>query len=246
MRKDMKRVIIDVGRRDAWYWTRARTTSRAARARERALLRRDPDLAPWKQGIGQRADGGTRFPADRTRPLFRWLVKQAGRRWDDVWSEICADNDARSIDGWHLRAHARALISFPSDLERIPWISHPFLVDEQGVLRHDPAPEPAPYPWLHAARPAPSLGPTDTACVQESDTRQYWRLEGLWYAFDKDTSPELHLWDPRRGQRVRKCLSPDDPRRWRKRRLSNADVQRLRLERRARPYRLSRRRGAGG
>lgn len=42
---------------------------------------------------------------DHLRPLCRYLDKQVGRSWNEVWQDICESTDARSTLGWHLRFH---------------------------------------------------------------------------------------------------------------------------------------------
>ncbi len=43
--------------------------------------------------------------SDRLSCLYRWLRAQIGRPWNDVFSDVCRTNDARSVKGWHLRDH---------------------------------------------------------------------------------------------------------------------------------------------
>jgi hypothetical protein len=106
MRKDMKRVLID--------------TPRSFLPHENWGLQG----RPWK-GVGYDDTGlcppgkrhftgegkGVFTRADRFNPLLRYLEKQVGRPWDEVWSEICAVNDARTVDGHHLRLHVQEWLS---------------------------------------------------------------------------------------------------------------------------------------
>ena len=43
--------------------------------------------------------------SDYLSPLYRYLDKQAGRPWDDVWSEISQRLDFRSVLGFHVKSH---------------------------------------------------------------------------------------------------------------------------------------------
>lgn len=47
---------------------------------------------------------------DRTKPLYRFLESKVGQNWDKIWSEICANNDERSVDGHHLRRHVLGFV----------------------------------------------------------------------------------------------------------------------------------------
>jgi hypothetical protein len=228
----MKRLIIDTGRvQDRWD-----QTANAWRARQRVLERRDPDALPEKAGDRHRLRGGCKWPGDRVQPLLRWLEKQVGRRWDDVWSEVCAGNDARSIDGWHLRQHVEMAVELPWT----PWWYRrgpgSLYVDERGVLRQHPHRR---LRWRERWHRYDTPPPPDPDRVEVDERVRYERIEGAWYAVELDPRPELSVWDPGASRRVRRPLPADDPRRWRKRRLSARDVARLRLEaERARRLRL--------
>lgn len=39
-------------------------------------------------------------------PLVRWLQKQCGRNWNEVWSEICEGLSVRNLTSAHVRNHA--------------------------------------------------------------------------------------------------------------------------------------------
>jgi hypothetical protein len=42
---------------------------------------------------------------DRLRPLHRYLRGNVGKKWDDVYSDICRHNNVNSLRGHHLREH---------------------------------------------------------------------------------------------------------------------------------------------
>jgi hypothetical protein len=70
--------------------------------------RGDPDLLPCLQGMRfpyKRNHGDCKEFSDLLGPLRRYLHRCIGRRWDDVWSEVCANVDATSVSGSHLRGH---------------------------------------------------------------------------------------------------------------------------------------------
>lgn len=48
---------------------------------------------------------------DNLNPLIRYLVKQVGRKWDDVYSEICTNFSHKSVVQSHLRDHVNDIVS---------------------------------------------------------------------------------------------------------------------------------------
>lgn len=133
MRADMRRVIID-------------TTRSAALPGEHRLPKNIEDW-PTYEGMRRRYRDYKGF-GDRLRPLWRYLDKQVGRLWVDVWSDICAHADARSIDGYHLRTHVKQSVRERPDGSdfRYGYVDADgrptgytfrwrFWVDEKGVLR---------------------------------------------------------------------------------------------------------------
>src|SRR6185436_13965840 len=105
MRVDMKAVIVDIGR---------------ASGIDRARRRWDPaDEAappPRHERMGMAPD--RKGQRDRLAPLRRFLATQCGRPWVKVWSEICEAADARTVKGFHLRAHARAYVDATCTVDR--------------------------------------------------------------------------------------------------------------------------------
>ncbi len=227
MRKDMKRVIIEVVR----FEDRG-TTSRGSgvRSRERILVARDPEALPERLGTCRRLWGGTRSPSDRLGPLWRWLRRQVGRPWDNVWSEVCSTNDERTIDGWHLRRHLSGWVRPHRQRPRGQFYGAVYFVDRHGILRCDS--DYRSNSWLSTRSRSPLVGDPDRIVV--SQRLRYERIEGFWYAVEKDERNEIPVWDAAQRQRVLMVLGPDDLRRWRKRRLGNREVRTLALDGRAR------------
>lgn len=62
----------------------------------------------------------TKHFGDHIMPLKRFLLKNVGRAWDDVWSEICQFADHRNVRGRHLREH----VDF--------WVHTKVTFDEEG------------------------------------------------------------------------------------------------------------------
>lgn len=67
---------------------------------------------------------------DRIGPVRRWIHRQVGRRWDDVYSEIRSRFDTRTLAGRHIvDAHLLGYVDLHGDRE---W--RDLYVDEDGVL----------------------------------------------------------------------------------------------------------------
>ena len=97
MRKDFHKVVTERPRRKYIVKNRRNATKVFA----------DPyDMAPGgKEGI-RRPYRKNRFEfSDHIQPLRRYIEKQVGRKWDDVYSEICKAFPAGGILQDHVRSH---------------------------------------------------------------------------------------------------------------------------------------------
>jgi len=81
---------------------------------------------------GKVRNGGYREFNDRLSPLERWLDRNVGRGWNNVYREFCERFDRRTMKGWHLRDHLRQMVA----RDRFDWWR--FYVDERGILRRVP------------------------------------------------------------------------------------------------------------
>ena len=97
MRSDMKKVLCERPRRGSRY------SYHEVRA---AIKQTDPDDMPHCQGMRRPYKDQKDF-SDLLGPLVRFLRNSVGRRYDDVWSELCANVPGHTTTGAHLRDHAR-------------------------------------------------------------------------------------------------------------------------------------------
>lgn len=101
MRADMFKVIVE---RPRWGAGHAPSVK----------LKRDKD--PHTQvGLKRHAQEQARYTKalnENLAPLARFIQRRIGRRWDDVFSEICAVLDTRSTMKMHVRAHLRDIVLF--------------------------------------------------------------------------------------------------------------------------------------
>jgi hypothetical protein len=95
MRKDMMKVVAEPARGGSSY--------RIAKG-ENVRLQREGIDSVQHEGIGRRWNFDDRRPSrDHLNALRRFLQKQVGRRWDEVYSDICQYAPKGSFLGYHLR-----------------------------------------------------------------------------------------------------------------------------------------------
>lgn len=111
MRHDMFKVIVERARRGAGYYSNLPNEYRRAK---RFTL--DEDLEVTDEFVGRkismrRANGWDRKELNENlNPLRRFLDSQVGRRWDDVYAEICENLDTGSTVKQHVRQHIEDFI----------------------------------------------------------------------------------------------------------------------------------------
>ena len=95
MRKDMFKVIVERPRRGR---------SRASKTKLRYLKAGDERTHLSGKRLAMER-GDRKWLNENLAPLKRYLFKQRGRKWDDVFSEICAHLDTGSTVKMHVREH---------------------------------------------------------------------------------------------------------------------------------------------
>jgi hypothetical protein len=97
MRNDMKKVLTERPRaHSSWRY-------RDVRAKQNNAAR-DLDDLPHFQGMRRPYGWDTKEFSDLLGPLIRYLRSCIGRKWDDVWSEICQQLSNNTVDS-HLKEH---------------------------------------------------------------------------------------------------------------------------------------------
>lgn len=97
MRPDMDKVLCE------------RPRSRA-RFRRRSLYRGPLEDAPRFES-SSRNRGGDKDLSEHLGPLRRWLVRQVGRHWDAVYSELRSNISPKSAVQMHIWDHARHFVA---------------------------------------------------------------------------------------------------------------------------------------
>jgi hypothetical protein len=182
MRKDMNKVLT----------TRPRTGGKAAKLRKIYEQKATPkevryfkgvkvDLRPKRESMRKRyhVDGDPKYFSDHIQPLFRYLEAQVGRRWNDVWSEICQVLKGTSLQAQHVKGHVKQYINgIPHSGETFfraeDWFqgSRPgdLYVNEDGILCQTPRKK------LRVRR--------EFHYYRESEQIEYHKIDGFWYRVD--------------------------------------------------------------
>lgn len=94
MREDMFKVIVERPRWGSRHATKSKLRYDKCEGRSRVTGRRLASEAGYTKSLNE-----------NLAPLKRYLHKQVGRRWDDVFSEICQHLDTGSTVKMHVREH---------------------------------------------------------------------------------------------------------------------------------------------
>lgn len=97
MRRDMDKVLCE------------RPRSRP-RFKRRSLYRGPLEDAPRFES-SSRERGGDKELSEHLGPLRRWLVRQVGRHWDDVYADLRANISPKSAVQMHIWDHARHFVA---------------------------------------------------------------------------------------------------------------------------------------
>lgn len=94
MREDMFKVIVERPRWGSRHATKTKLRYDKCEGRSRVTGRRLASETGYRKSLNE-----------NLAPLKRYLHKQIGRRWDDVFSEICKHLDTGSTVKMHVREH---------------------------------------------------------------------------------------------------------------------------------------------
>ena len=198
MRADMFKVIVERPRRGS-RWI------------ESAKLDRNRDRDGGFVGLQRYAQEQARITkgfSDNLAPLIRFLRSRCGRRWDDVYAEICTNLDTGSTVKMHVRQHIDDLvnrrISYGRDGELLNdghllgrhsrrSVRDDLYVDpDDGILKD------AVTFWAKRGVPVPprcfvrARPPRDTVDLRRiDDTHFVWRRGGCWFLVGFDRRPHL-------------------------------------------------------
>lgn len=209
MRSDMGKVIIDLPRnqhRDKYRDVGSRNWNHNQR--------RNPlDESPKREKMSM--GRGTKYFSDRLNPLRKYLEKQVGRPWDEVWSEICKKIPADGKMQIHARNHVWDLVAkdvFVGDdggvylasrrtvridvVTRQSWRNDRlYICPKTGILKR-PVVVPVSKKVIQAKRRKSIRGGDSKHRLQ--DGRDLFRLNGAWFVRTYYTKKVWHpktVWD---------------------------------------------------
>ena len=185
MRKDMYKVIVERPRRGGgWKAERQPGT--------------DPEDQPQHESLKFRHHS-RKWLNENLNPLRRYLGRQVGRRWDEVYSELCANIDRRNTVQQHIHEHLGDFVALR--VQTIDGALHyergyggPRRLDERWApkLYVDPvgglllinhaglqAEREARRNYLQSRKPQ---APADVRPVDE--LHQLLRIDGIWYEIE--------------------------------------------------------------
>jgi hypothetical protein len=137
-RRDLSRTVIEGGRTYRSSFER-RASHGAARTHERTWLDdvgRDDDFEESRALRGR--PGVHKQFYDKLAVTRRWLRSQCGRPWDDVFSDLMARFDPRTVAGRHV-VFDHMLHDVRGAIGDEPWRSYRFAIDADGILRRHAA-----------------------------------------------------------------------------------------------------------
>ncbi|WP_428408022.1 hypothetical protein [Hyphococcus sp.] len=206
MRSDMFKVIVERPRRGAGF------------RMNRARLAGADDL-PARVGMKKfrrlnRTD--SKYLNENLAPLRRYLMKQAGRPWSKVYSEICENLDAGHTVKQHVRDHLKDFVVLKVAVGRDgewmngnashwgaaspPWPQPLYVDPHDGILKRsdrlwkklriDPTPG-----WLQPRREESATDPNIRHIDRNTELRC---IDGIWYEvtfarlLDENAAPPVH------------------------------------------------------
>ena len=168
MRNDMHKVIAEPGRRGGHDYVKTRVAIDAA-----------DDSEPAREPIRRRGKFDRRSRCQNFNPLRRYLSSKVGQLWNDVFSDICANNDLRNkVQGdvrehltWMVHNHVEVIDGQPFETNgyriwRDFWV-HP----DTGVLQKAPS---SSYKrrWVRK---------TEWEQVPIDALTKYVKVDGIWF-----------------------------------------------------------------
>lgn len=186
MRSDMAKLLIDAPRYKGH-------TDRSRKWGKRLKYNPDSDYEDEVNFVSssRKRHGNSKSLGDYLTPMRRFLKKNVGRHWDDVYSEICQHIDCRTLDRYHFFQHVWQYV------ERDCWMGingliytygyggpsrvhgfyvHPYtgvLSEQRGINW-----------WQEEAAKKP---PTPITHYRITDIAHYERIEGIWYYIENYT-----------------------------------------------------------
>jgi hypothetical protein len=192
MRSDMHKVIVERPRMLRSKWKNRKTALRLSED-QRAQAIGDPE----DYDGGPPRASAARHEKDLNEnlaPLRRYLMRQVGRPWDKVYSEICRTIDTRSAIGLHVLQHVDGFIALDTFIENgrvcqrkwrvVKEVSGLYVHPVTGIIR-----------LAKRRHPRPKRSELNLVAIHEM--LEYEKIDGLWFQM------EYRPCDPAAGEALR-------------------------------------------
>ena len=185
MRSDMHKVIVERPRMLRSKWKNRKTALRLSEDQRAQAI---GDAEDYDSGRARASSA--RHEKDLNEnlaPLKRYLMRQVGRPWDKVYSEICRTIDTRSAIGLHVLQHVGSFIALDTFIEngRVCERSWRSVTEVSGLYVH-----PVTRIIRLAKRRQTQPKRAELSLVAVSETLEFEKIDGLWFQM------EYRLCDP--------------------------------------------------
>lgn len=186
MRQDMSKVVTERPR----VGMRVKAPKGEGKQKQR-LRNKDYEDSPKREKIRRKWKSGwwdCKEFTDVLGPLRGYLLKQVGRKWDDVYSEICKTLPAKTLQGKHIRDHIDWMVckhvqiidgvpcdgeggmSYGLPLQGSKYFELVYVDPRDGILKKTPERE--------ARRYKKSFNPD---VIKVDEKIQMHKIGGIWY-----------------------------------------------------------------
>lgn len=179
MRSDMHKVIVERPRMLRSKWENRKTALRLSESQRAQAV---GDAADYDSGRPRASSARhEKYLNENLAPLKRYLVRQAGRPWDKVFSEICRTIDTRSAIGLHVLQHVEDFIALETFIENgkvceRKWRS---VMEVSGLYVHPVT------GIIRIAKRRPSQPKrAELTLVAVSETLEFEKIDGLWFQME--------------------------------------------------------------
>ena len=175
--RNLARTVFEPGH-STEHKNRTRWYTKMHRRRENeylALVKVNPEIAETNLAPERnRMWWGWRVHDEKVHTAERWLTKQLGRQWDEVWSEVCRRFRGNKRKNRGIREEIERLVQFEGDAAHY----RDFIVDTEGILRSE-----SDYEYISNQRKRPYLKPPKS--WNENCRIRFLKGEAFWYAGTK-------------------------------------------------------------
>jgi hypothetical protein len=181
----MHKVIVERPRILRGGWSNRKTSARLSATQRAAAIDADEDYDSGPKRASSARHG--KWLNENLAPLRRYLMKQVGRPWDKVYSEIRRTVDTRSAIGLHVLQHLTGFVSLNTFLQD-------GVVCEQHYRGVTPVKGLYVHPitkllrctknWRRRKKKHLPAEKQELTSVRASETVTYEKIDGLWFRLE--------------------------------------------------------------